>query len=707
MSAEENKKNMTYVRLGNSGLKVSRLILGLMSYGTKGWAPWVVEKEEAIKHIKTAYDAGIQTFDTANVYSNGESERILGEAIRQLKLPRDEIVVMTKLWGVVGRTPGESYMRDPAAADAYGYVNQYGLGRKHIFESVKHSLERLQLEYVDVLQCHRFDYDTPIEETMQALHDVVKAGYARYIGMSSCHAYQFHAMQNYAINNKLTPFISMQNHYNLLYREEEREMVPTLKMFGVGMIPWSPLSRGALARPFSESTLRSQGDPMAALMNQTRESNKEIITRVEQIAKARNVSMAQVGLAWVLSKDHTSAPIIGITNLENFQDTIGALQVKLTEEEIKQLEEPYGPRGIVGHIRLGNSGLKVSRIILGLMSYGSKEWDEWLLGEEEGIRHIKRAQLGIQTFDTANIYSNGESERILGKAIKQLNFPRDEIVVMTKVYGVVARTPAERYMTRMAEVEARGYVNQSGLSRKHIFESIKHSLERLQLEYVDVLQCHRFDYNTPIEETMKALHDVVKAGYARYIGMSSCYAYQFHAMQNYAINKKLTPFISMQNHYSLLYREEEREMVPTLKMFGVGMIPWSALARGILTRPVSQYKTTARSQNDPWAKNYDKTKETNDKIVSSVEAIAKSKGISMAQVAIAWCLSKDGMAAPIIGTTKLENLEDIIGSCVPLIVHPGYVDIWLWADGIHVKLTEDEIKRLEEPYTPQGIVGHA
>ncbi|QRW20925.1 aldo/keto reductase family protein [Rhizoctonia solani] len=274
----------------------------------------------------------------------------------------------------------------------------------------------------------------------------------------------------------------------------------------------------------------------------------------------------------------------------------------------------------------------------------------WVKKKGSDILKERNYELGIQTFDTANIYSNGESERILGKAIKQLNFPRDEIVVMTKVYGVVARTPAERYMTRMAEVEARGYVNQSGLSRKHIFESIKHSLERLQLEYVDVLQCHRFDYNTPIEETMQALHDV--------------------------------------NHYSLLYREEEREMVPTLKMFGVGMIPWSALARGILTRPVSQYKTTARSQNDPWAKNYDKTKETNDKIVSSVEAIAKSKGISMAQVAIAWCLSKDGMAAPIIGTTKLENLEDII-------------------DGIHVKLTEDEIKRLEEPYTPQGIVGHA
>ncbi|CAE6469559.1 unnamed protein product [Rhizoctonia solani] len=353
MSTQENKKKMTYVRLGNSGLKVSRLILGLMSYGSKEWAPWIVEEEEAIKHIKTAYDAGIQTFDTANVYSNGESERILGKAIDKLKLPRDEIVVMTKLWAVVGRTPSESYMRDPTAADAHGYVNQYGLSRKHIFESVKHSLKRLQLGYVDVLQCHRFDYDTPIEETMQALHDVVQvvvqAGYARYIGMSSCHAYQFHAMQNYAINNKLTPFISMQNHYNLLYREEEREMIPTLKMFGVGMIPWSPLSRGALARPFAESTLRSEGDPMAAAMNQTRESNKEIVTRVEQIAKTRGISMAQVGLAWVLAKDHTSAPIVGITNLKNFEDTLGAVHVKLTDEEIKQLEEPYGPRGIVGH----------------------------------------------------------------------------------------------------------------------------------------------------------------------------------------------------------------------------------------------------------------------------------------------------------------------------------------------------------------------
>ncbi|CAE6477306.1 hypothetical protein ACGC1H_005923 [Rhizoctonia solani] len=349
MSGQENKKQMTYVRLGNSGLKVSRIILGLMSYGSKDWAGWVLGEEEAFEHIKTAYDLGIQTFDTANVYSNGESERIFGKAIKQLNLPRDEIVVMTKLCGVVGRTPGESYYRNTALADANRYVNQYGLSRKHIFESVKHSLERLQLDYIDLLQCHRFDYDTPIAETMQALHDVVKAGYVRYIGMSSCHAYQFHAMQNYAINNKLTPFISMQNHHSLLYREEEREMMPTLKMFGVGMIPWSPLARGVLARPISVTTDRSKTDPWAGCLDGTKQSNDEIVCRVEAIAKSKGVSMAQVAIAWSLSKDGMTAPIIGTTNLKNLEDIVGGIHVKLTEDEIKQLEEPYVPRAIVGH----------------------------------------------------------------------------------------------------------------------------------------------------------------------------------------------------------------------------------------------------------------------------------------------------------------------------------------------------------------------
>ncbi|KAJ1305389.1 hypothetical protein OPQ81_000404 [Rhizoctonia solani] len=332
-STQAVQKNMSYVRLGKSGLKISRVILGLMSYGSDEWAKWVLNEEEGIKHIKTAYDAGIQTFDTANVYSNGESERILGKAIKQLNLPRDEIVVMTKVYGVVARTPGE----------------RYGLSRKHIFESIKHSLERLQLDYVDVLQCHRFDYDTPIEETMQALHDVVQAGYARYIGMSSCHAYQFHAMQNYAINNKLTPFISMQNHHSLLYREEEREMIPTLKMFGVGMIPWSPLARGLLTRPFSETTLRNETDPVIKAIEKVKEANKEIINRVESVAKARGISMAQVAIAWSLSRDYISAPIIGTTNLKNLEDIIAAIHVKLTDEEIKQLEGPYVPQPLVGH----------------------------------------------------------------------------------------------------------------------------------------------------------------------------------------------------------------------------------------------------------------------------------------------------------------------------------------------------------------------
>ncbi|EUC55018.1 aryl alcohol dehydrogenase, putative, partial [Rhizoctonia solani AG-3 Rhs1AP] len=352
MPAETNQKKMTYVRLGNSGLKVSRLILGLMSYGNKQWDEWVLDEEEGIKHIKAAYDIGIQTFDTANVYSNGDSERILGKAIKQLDLPRDEIVVMTKVFHLVSRNKGELAWvgdGDSPESDAKGYANQYGLSRKHIFESVKHSLDRLQLDYVDVLQCHRFDYHTPIAETMQALHDIVKAGYARYIGMSSCHAYQFHAMQNYAIANNLTPFISMQNQHSLLYREEEREMMPTLKMFGVGMIPWSPLSQGILARPYEATSLRGEKSKFSGMWAKTKEDNKEVILRVERIAKARGISMAQVAIAWSLSKDVISAPIIGTTNLSNLYDLLDVIDVKLTEEEIKQLEEPYVYQAIQGY----------------------------------------------------------------------------------------------------------------------------------------------------------------------------------------------------------------------------------------------------------------------------------------------------------------------------------------------------------------------
>jgi len=319
-----------------------------MQYGSAEWQDWVLGEEEGIKHIKAAYDAGIQTFDTANAYSNGLSEIILGKAIKELRLPRDEIVIMTKLYGTVAREFGTNLITSGINPDEHRYINQHGLSRKHIFESVKHSLERLQLDYIDLLQCHRFDSTTPIEETMQALHDVVQAGYVRYIGMSSCYAWQFHAMQDYAIHNKLTPFISMQNHYNLLYREEEREVMPTLKLFGVGSIPWSPLARGLLTRPLTDQTKRGKTDWTISKYSAA-QGTSEIMARVEEIAKKRGISMAQVGIAWILSKDGVSAPIVGTTSLKNLEDIIAGVNVKLTDEETKYLEEPYKPQDIIGH----------------------------------------------------------------------------------------------------------------------------------------------------------------------------------------------------------------------------------------------------------------------------------------------------------------------------------------------------------------------
>lgn len=348
MTTLHDTRRMPYVRLGKSGLKVSKIILGCMSYGTPEWQPWVLGEEEGIKQIKFAYDAGIQTFDTANVYSNGLSEVILGKAIKQHNLPRDEIVVMTKVFATVGRAYGESIIPLEQALQT-GYVNQQGLSRKHIFESVKHSLERLQLDYIDVLQGHRFDPETPIEETMQALHDVVQAGMVRYIGMSSCWAWQFQLMQNYAITHKLTPFISMQNHYNVAYREEEREMMPMLKHLGVGTIPWSPLARGATTRPLSETTNRAKTDHWFDVYLQDGSGGKEIVNRVEELSKKHGVSMAQISLAWVLSKDTVSAPIVGTTSLEKLKDLISALDVKLSDEDIKYLEDAYKAVPVIGH----------------------------------------------------------------------------------------------------------------------------------------------------------------------------------------------------------------------------------------------------------------------------------------------------------------------------------------------------------------------
>ncbi|EKM75587.1 hypothetical protein AGABI1DRAFT_132125 [Agaricus bisporus var. burnettii JB137-S8] len=344
-------KPISYVRLGKSGLKISKIILGCMSYGDTRWNKWVIEdEEEVIRHIKIAYDAGIQTFDTANIYSNGASEVLLGKAIKKLNLPRDEIVVMTKVYSVTGREPDVNFYASGLNPDDEGYINQHGLSRKHIFESVKHSLERLQLDYVDLLQCHRFDNETPIEETMQALHDVVQAGYVRYTGMSTCYAWQFHAMQNYAIANKLTPFISMQNQYSLIYREEEREMMPTLKYFGVGSIPWSPLGRGLLARSLAQrkETTRGQTDGILPMYD-GRQGTDEIVNRVEEVAKKRGISMAQVAVAWTLSKEVVSAPIVGTTSIKNLEDIIAGANVVLTPDEIKYLEEPYKPQSTIGH----------------------------------------------------------------------------------------------------------------------------------------------------------------------------------------------------------------------------------------------------------------------------------------------------------------------------------------------------------------------
>ncbi|KAI0806712.1 aryl-alcohol dehydrogenase [Fomes fomentarius] len=341
---------MSYVRLGNSGLKVSRIILGCMSYGSSSWADWVIDdQEEAINHIKYAYEHGIQTFDTANIYSNGLSEVILGKAIKQLNLPREELVIMTKLYSPVPPDPSTGNLvalgKKP---EDVGIINQHGLNRKHIFDSVKASLKRLQLDYIDVLQCHRFDYTTPIEETMRALHDVVQAGYVRYIGMSSCYAYQFHQMQNYAITHNLTPFISMQNQYSLAYREEEREMFPTLKLFGVGSIPWSPLARGLLTRPLDAESRRGNTDWVIGRYKN--ESTASIVSRVEELAKRKGVNMAQVALAWVLSKPHVTAPIIGTTSLSHLENILGGLDVQLSEEEIKYLEEPYQPVPVIGPV---------------------------------------------------------------------------------------------------------------------------------------------------------------------------------------------------------------------------------------------------------------------------------------------------------------------------------------------------------------------
>ena len=325
---------MQYVRLGKTGLEVSRICLGCMSYGDpeRGTHSWVLREEEARPFIRKALDLGINFFDTANVYSLGASEEILGRALRDF-VRRDEVVIATKVHGRMRPGP-----------------NGGGLSRKHILEEIDNSLRRLGTDYVDLYQIHRFDPNTPVEETMEALHDVVKAGKARYIGASSMYAWQFLKLQHAAELHGWTKFVSMQNYYNLLYREEEREMMPLCQADGVGVIPWSPLARGRLTRDWDTRTARSETDEFGRkLYALTEESDRRIVERVKAVAERRGVPMAQVALAWVLSKPFVTAPIIGATKLHHLEDAVAALELQLTPDEIALLEENYVPHPVLGH----------------------------------------------------------------------------------------------------------------------------------------------------------------------------------------------------------------------------------------------------------------------------------------------------------------------------------------------------------------------
>jgi 1-deoxyxylulose-5-phosphate synthase len=324
---------MQYVKLGKTGLQVSRLCLGCMTYGTSKWREWVLNEAESRPFIKRALEIGINFFDTANMYSDGASEEVVGRALRDFA-KRDEVVIATKVFNPMRPDP-----------------NGRGLSRKAILTEIDHSLKRLGTDYVDLYQTHRWDYSTPIEETMEALHDVVKSGKARYIGASSMFAWQF-AQSLYVCDlHGWTRFVSMQNHYNLIYREEEREMLPLCRDQGIGVIPWSPLARGFLAgnrdRQGGE-TARAKTDDYAKQMYY-QEDDFQVAERLSEIAQARKLPNMQLALAWILSKPGITAPIIGASKPHHLDDAIAALDVKLADDEIKKLEEPYRPHEILGH----------------------------------------------------------------------------------------------------------------------------------------------------------------------------------------------------------------------------------------------------------------------------------------------------------------------------------------------------------------------
>jgi aryl-alcohol dehydrogenase (NADP+) len=326
---------MEYVNLGSTGLKVSRICLGTMTYGSKKWREWVLEEKESRPFIQHALERGINFFDTADMYSVGVSEEILGRALKDFAPGRDRVVIATKVFNPMGDDP-----------------NQRGLSRKHIFHAIDESLRRLKTEYVDLYQIHRFDKFTPIEETMEALNDVVRAGKALYIGASSMYAWQFQRMLQVSDQMGMARFVTMQNHYNLVYREEEREMIPLCEAEGIGLIPWSPLARGFLTGNRSKQdhgeTVRAKTDEYAHGLYY-RDSDFTVVDRVTEIAKKRGVSNAQIALAWMLSKPGVTAPIVGASKMHHLDDALAALDVHLEVSEIKALEEPYEPHPILGH----------------------------------------------------------------------------------------------------------------------------------------------------------------------------------------------------------------------------------------------------------------------------------------------------------------------------------------------------------------------
>ncbi|KAI9019266.1 NADP-dependent oxidoreductase domain-containing protein [Phycomyces nitens] len=318
-----------------------------MSFGSSKWASWVKDEEDSLKIIEAAYKAGINFFDTADAYANGESERILGKAIKQLQMPRNRIVVATKVFFTVSQDISANLF-NTNLDQSQEYVNSYGLSRKHIFDAVEASLERLGLEYIDLYQIHRFDHNTPIEETMEALNDLVRSGKVRYIGASSMKAWEFQKANSIAEKNGWARFSSMQNLYNLLYREEEREMIPYCIDQGIAQIPWSPLARGHLTAK-NRSSARSQTDKAISRSpsKYEDESNELIIDRVVEISEKRNITPAQVALAWLFSKGHVTAPIVGVSKVEHLKDLIDAIDIKLSAEEVKYLEEAYTHRGLI------------------------------------------------------------------------------------------------------------------------------------------------------------------------------------------------------------------------------------------------------------------------------------------------------------------------------------------------------------------------